>query len=184
MTIDEHRTVGSGLLTMLVSCSGGLGGDWFCLTSFVGLEYSSCAWRTFQQPTGGAEDYTTTGGVVAEEPVDDVPTGADALVAPVLEEPVVEEPVVEEPVVEDEPVVEEPSIPTPEPTPPADEEADGGPVDEPAGHDFSDEVADDEPVVDAPVDDPVVVDPLVDLALMDAEVAAEPAVDEDSFDGE
>lgn len=181
-TIDTTRTAGSGMTSIRVSCVGGLGGNWYCLTLFE-TDASNCYWNAFQPPTGGPADHAPTGGLVAEEPVDDVPTGSGAQLAPVL----VDE-VVAEPVVEDEPVVEEPGFPTPEPTPPADEEADGGPVDEPAGHDPSDEVATDEPVVDAvvdaPVDDPVVVDPLVDPALMDAEVAAEPAVDEDIYEGE
>lgn len=171
-TVETVRTVGSGLMSMTVTCIGGLGGNWDCYTSFV-WDTSKCNWWALQAPTGGQADHTTTGGVLAEEPVDDAPTGAGGPVALVLVDEVVEEP-----------VVEEPSIPTPEPTPQTDEEADGGPVDEPAGHDLSDEVATDEPVVDAAVDDPVVVDPLVDPALTDAEVAAEPAVDEDSFEGE
>lgn len=173
---EEFRTVGSGLMSMKVTCLGGLGGNWGCDNSFV-WDMTWCSWWAFEAPTGGQADHTATGGVLAEEPAD------DAIVAPVL----VDE-VVAEPVVEDEPVVDEPSIPTPEPTPPANEEADNSPEDEPAGHDLSDEVAPDELVVDAPVDDPVVdpvvVDPLVDPALVDAEVEAEPAVDEDSFEGE
>jgi len=188
-TVNSTRTVGSGLIATQVFCNGGWGGGWYCLTVYD-PDTSICSWNLFQPPTGGQADHTTTGGVLAEEPVDDAPTGAGGPVAPVLEEPVVVDAPVDDPVMVDEPVVvvEEPSIPTPEPTPPTDEEPDGGPVDEPAGHDLGDEVAPDEPVMDAPVDDPVVdpvvVDPLVDPALADAEVAAEPAVDGESFDGE
>ena len=173
-TVETTRTVGSGMTSIRVSCVGGLGGNWYCLTVFE-AEVSGCYWNAFQSPTGGPADHTTTGGVVAEEPAHDVPAG-DAPVAPVLVDEVVEEPVVEEPVV-DEVVEEQPA-----------DEPDGDPADQPAGHDLGDEVAPDEPVldavVDAPLDDPVVVDPLVDPSLVDAEVAVEPTADGDVFEGE
>ncbi|MDQ3167504.1 MAG: hypothetical protein M3P94_02510 [Chloroflexota bacterium] len=169
-TIDENRTVASGLFSMRVTCRGGLLGDWQCW-NFDTISEPNCN-RLHIVPGSQDASSTEVDSSVLDEPVlEDPAVDQSSPVVGIVDEPSVAEPEVVEPEVV-EPAIVEPEVVDPTVVEPV--------VDAP--------ISDQATLVDGGVVEPTVettpVDGTVSSDILDLAVDGESLPQDDVFEGE